>query len=327
MASSDATPLPVKNTAFRMPVGPFFKTDGTIITSWTSADSEISTDGTNFTDCTNEATEIQTSGVGFLDLTSGEMNCDGWWVKTTISNTDAVPFVAYYATQRAGAYLRADVRELLGTAWLTPGTAGTPDVNVKLWNALSTVALPLVPTTAGRTLDVDTAHKAPATIAAGDIATDAITAASLKADAVQKIWDAATSALTTVGSIGKRIVDFVTTLVYAAAPTAAANAAATRDVNNTSPASNSLGAAVNSAATPADVPTAEENADAWTARNIKGGSNTGRTNGEAQAFIRNRWTVVGTTLTVYDTDDTTPLWTGVVTATPGADPITGNNPA
>lgn len=29
-------------------------------------------------------------------------------------------------------YLQSDVRQLLGTAWLTPGTAGTPDVNAKL---------------------------------------------------------------------------------------------------------------------------------------------------------------------------------------------------
>ncbi len=49
---------------------------------------------------------------------------------------------------------KVDVTQLLTTAWLTPGTAGTPDVNVKLWNALATVALPLVPTVAGRTLDV-----------------------------------------------------------------------------------------------------------------------------------------------------------------------------
>lgn len=48
---------------------------------------------------------------------------------------------------------RIDVGKLLGTAWLTPGVAGTPDVNVKLWNALTTVALPLIPTVAGRTLD------------------------------------------------------------------------------------------------------------------------------------------------------------------------------
>src|SRR4051812_1305031 len=54
----------------------------------------------------------------------------------------------------------ADVRQLLGTAWLTPGTAGTPDVNVKLWNALTTVELPLVPTTAGRKLDVSAGGEA-----------------------------------------------------------------------------------------------------------------------------------------------------------------------
>lgn len=42
------------------------------------------------------------------------------------------------------------------------------------------------------------------------------------------IWAVATSALTTAGSIGKRLVDFVTSLVYSAAPTAAANASAVR---------------------------------------------------------------------------------------------------
>jgi hypothetical protein len=143
MASTDALPLPVKATAFRMPVGPFFKTDGTLITNWTAADSEISEDGANFTDCTNEATEIQTSGVGFLDLTSGETDCDSFWIKTTISNTDAVPFVAYFATQRAGAYLRSDVRENAGTA--ITSAAGVQEVKVasmaaaaiaSIWDAL-----------------------------------------------------------------------------------------------------------------------------------------------------------------------------------------------
>ena len=56
--------------------------------------------------------------------------------------------------------VKSNVTQLLGTAWLTPGTAGTPDVNVKLWNGLTTVALPLVPTIAGRTLDVSTGGEA-----------------------------------------------------------------------------------------------------------------------------------------------------------------------
>lgn len=63
-------------------------------------------------------------------------------------------------TAHASGTGKADVTKLLGTAWLTPGTAGTPDVNVKLWNALPTVALPLVPTVAGRTLDVSAAGNA-----------------------------------------------------------------------------------------------------------------------------------------------------------------------
>lgn len=55
---------------------------------------------------------------------------------------------------------RIDIGKLLGTAWLTPGVAGTPDVNVKLWNALTTVALPVVPTVAGRSLDISAGGEA-----------------------------------------------------------------------------------------------------------------------------------------------------------------------
>jgi hypothetical protein len=62
-------------------------------------------------------------------------------------------------------------------------------------------------------------------------------------------------------------------------------------------------------------------------RNVSGGSDAGRTVKQALHFLRNRWSVATGTLTVYDTDDTTPSWTGTVTGTPGADPITGNDPA
>ncbi len=66
----------------------------------------------------------------------------------------------YDALIGGGDLLQVDVTQLLNTAWLTPGTAGTPDVNVKQWNGLTTVALPLVPTTAGRTLDVSVGGEA-----------------------------------------------------------------------------------------------------------------------------------------------------------------------
>jgi hypothetical protein len=81
-----------------------------------------------------------------------------WVVVSSVTvDTRTVNFIA--ATFRIGP-AAANVTQLLGTAWLTPGTAGTPDVNVKLWNALTTVALPLVPTTAGRTLDVSAGGEA-----------------------------------------------------------------------------------------------------------------------------------------------------------------------
>jgi hypothetical protein len=52
-------------------------------------------------------------------------------------------------------YLYADVRQLLGTAWLTPGTAGTPDVNVKLVNAVSTSSVTSVNANQGTTQPVN----------------------------------------------------------------------------------------------------------------------------------------------------------------------------
>jgi len=54
----------------------------------------------------------------------------------------------------------ADIERIQGTVISTPATAGILDVNAKNWNNLTTVALPLVPTVAGRTLDVSTTGEA-----------------------------------------------------------------------------------------------------------------------------------------------------------------------
>lgn len=64
--------------------------------------------------------------------------------------------------QPANGMIDGNVVRWLGTAASTPTTAGVPNVNVKTWNDLTTVALPLVPTTAGRTLVVDAAGLADA---------------------------------------------------------------------------------------------------------------------------------------------------------------------
>ena len=101
MAASDAKTVPEKNVAYRH----YFairKNDGTLITSWTGADSERSLDGATFADCTNEATEIGTSGIGYLDLTASEMNTDATVLKVTVTNTDALPYVVTFFPDAIG---------------------------------------------------------------------------------------------------------------------------------------------------------------------------------------------------------------------------------
>lgn len=47
----------------------------------------------------------------------------------------------------------------------------------------------------------------------------------------------------------------------------------------------------------------------------------------ALRFLRNKWDASGTTLTVKKEDDSTTAWTATLTAAPGADPISGSDPA
>lgn len=99
-------------------------------------------------------TELGTGQYKYVP-TQGETN--GASVGMSFTATNAIPVNLQCFTigqDPTLATFDSNITKLLGTAWLTPGTAGTPDVNVKLWNALATVELPLVPTTAGRKLDV-----------------------------------------------------------------------------------------------------------------------------------------------------------------------------
>lgn len=89
MAASDATPVPVKNQAWRFTFA-IRKADGSLVTGWTGADSEISKDQGAFADCTNEATEIGSSGIGYLDVTATETNCNNFIIKVSVTNTDAL---------------------------------------------------------------------------------------------------------------------------------------------------------------------------------------------------------------------------------------------
>lgn len=126
MASTDARPLPIKNTAYRA-VFPILDADGDLVTGAAALDSEISKDQGTFTDCTNEATEIATSsGLYYLDISSTEMNADcvAVIVKTSTSGAKTTVLVLY--PQESGD-IKVDVQSYGGSA----GTfaSGRPEVN------------------------------------------------------------------------------------------------------------------------------------------------------------------------------------------------------
>lgn len=78
----------------------------------------------------------------------------------------------------------------------------------------------------------------------------------------------------------------------------------------------------------AEIPTATQNADALLKRDWT--SVTGealRSVLNALRFLRNKWSVSGTTLTVTTEDDATPAWTSTVTTDAAAEPITGSDPS
>ena len=203
MASTDARPVPRRAAAYRVTF-PLMNNTGSLVTGAAGLDSEISKDGGTFADCTNEATEIATSsGIYYLDLTSTEMTADtvAIIVKTTTTDAKTTTIVMY--PEEIGDY-RADVQQWLGTTVATPGTAGTPSVDItRIANAAvsaSTAQLgvnvvnfggPAVTLAAGRP-EVNTTHAAgtawgSGAITAASIATDAIGAAELAADAVTEI--------------------------------------------------------------------------------------------------------------------------------------------
>lgn len=72
-------------------------------------------------------------------------------------------------------------------------------------------------------------------------------------------------------------------------------------------------------------------ADALLDRDMSTGSDSGsatiRTVRQALRFLRNKWSISGSTLTVTKEDDTTTSWTGTLTTDSGADPVTGQDPA
>ena len=70
----------------------------------------------------------------------------------TASGADDTDFVDQVTTQILGDTITANVTQLLGTAWLTPGVAGTPDVNAKQLGAAPVTATTSVTFSAASTV-------------------------------------------------------------------------------------------------------------------------------------------------------------------------------
>jgi len=156
MASTDAKPVPIKNTAFRAYFDLRLNT-GALNTGAAGLDSEVSKDAGTMADCTNEATEIATSsGHYYLDLTSTEMNADSVVVQIKSSTTNAVTRSLLIYPQESGdikvdlqsvagttvdtttAQLGVNVVNWKGTAAATVNTAGVPVVDARGYGRINT---------------------------------------------------------------------------------------------------------------------------------------------------------------------------------------------
>lgn len=196
--------------------------------------------------------------------------------------------------------------------------------------------------------------KVPATIAVGDIANNAITAAAIADAAIDAATfaagaiDAAAIATDAIGSAElassaiSEIQSGLSTLDAAAVRTALGLASANLDTQLSAIAGyidTEVGSIISELA---KVPKSDSNvtlnatvlaaiADALLNRDMSTGTDSGsttvRTMRQALRAIRNKWSISGGTMTVCKEDDSTTSWTSALTGTAGADPITTSDPA
>lgn len=146
--------------------------DYSVSADWTPAggDVKVSKDGGAAANITTLPTFLASIGWVFI-FSDAELQCKKLRVVIVDSATKAIEdqffdvltfghASAFFAADLSLANLPANVTQWLGAAVSTPTVAGVPNVNAKTWNDLSTVALPLIPTTPGRTLDVSATGEA-----------------------------------------------------------------------------------------------------------------------------------------------------------------------
>lgn len=140
------TLLVTGTTAIRIPIIKRGVVDYAVGADWTPAagDVKINIDGAGAANVTNLPTAVAMGNTAYWEfvLTAAELSCKQCIVTISDAATKAVEdqcfnvetfgnASAMYAADLSLANLPANVTQLLGTAWLAPAVAGTPDINVK----------------------------------------------------------------------------------------------------------------------------------------------------------------------------------------------------
>lgn len=182
------------------------------------------------------------------------------------------------------------------------------------------------------------AIKAETALILADTGTDGVVVASLAANSITAAAiangaiDAATFAADVDAEILSYIVDDATRIDASALNTASVTSipAILDDTGTAGVVVASIAAnAVSASALATDA--VSEIADGILNRDMSTGTDSGsasvRTMRQALRFLRNKWSISGTTLTVCKEDDSTSSWTSELTGTAAADPITASDPA
>jgi hypothetical protein len=170
-------------------------------------------------------------------------------------------------------------------------------------------------------------------IDAASIASNAIAATKLASDAVDEIvdavWDEARAGHTTNGTFGQGVASVQGNVTGSVGSVTGAVGSVTAGVNVASggiAAAAFAAGAVDAAALAADAVT--EIADGVLKRDFSAVTGeAARSMLNALRWLRNKWSVSGTTLTVTKEDDATTAWTSTVTTDAAAEPVTGSDPA
>lgn len=215
--------LPLKqSTVSTIIVGPVLDSTGSAYDSMTLSDFDISKNGANTTLTGATVTSIS-NGRYTIALTTGNTDTLGRLVITVNKSTYAMT-AFQFLVMTSGSY------DAIVTN--TGASLGNLDASVNAVKA-KTDNLPASPAAVGSAMTLTTGqltNAQAATIpAAGTVAVsgDAMTLTSGERTSVAAaVWNALTAGITTANSIGKRLLDFVTTLVYSAPPSAASVASA-----------------------------------------------------------------------------------------------------